>query len=120
LPLIFWKNTCYYNHYKNCIFLILCIGGIIHHPQVIIILIEIETMIHQQIMKKIKIYIGTRANLQGANLEGRNLYGADLREAYLIGADLTNSQLQGAFLQGAHLDGAKLQGAHLREANLFI
>ena len=56
-------------------------------------------MIYQQIMKKIKIYIGPRANLQGAHLEERDLYGADLREAHLEGADLTNAQLQGAHLR---------------------
>ena len=56
-------------------------------------------------------YIGSGADLYGADLEyarlvGADLSGADLREANLRGADLTGANLKGAMLTGANLKGA--------------
>ena len=50
----------------------------------------------------------TRANLDGANLDG----------AYLARANLDGANLAGAYLAGANLDGANLAGAYLARANL--
>jgi len=59
------------------------------------------------------------ANLQGANLEGADLEEADLREAKLEGARLEEADLRGAKLDSAYLKGAKLQSAYLKGANFW-
>ena len=59
-----------------------------------------------------------RANLDGANLAGAYLAGANLDGANLAGAYLARANLDGAYLAGANLDGANLAGAYLARANL--
>jgi uncharacterized protein YjbI with pentapeptide repeats len=67
--------------------------------------------------------IGPRANLRGANLEGRDLREAflkeaNLREAHLREADLRRAILEKAHLEEADLSFANLEGAYLKKANL--
>jgi hypothetical protein len=61
---------------------------------------------------------GTRANLEGANLEGADLKGANLEGAYLMGANLEGAYLMGANLKSADLRFTNLEGAYLMGANL--
>ena len=68
--------------------------------------------------------VGTRANLEGANLiranlEGADLYGANLIEATLIGANLRVANLSGAYLRRADLRIANLEGANLSGTDLY-
>ena len=75
-------------------------------------------------------HIGSKSDLQGADLNEADLNGAilsvaDLGRANLRGADLRGANLRGAHLQGADLGwadlrGADLSGTHLREAELRL
>jgi uncharacterized protein YjbI with pentapeptide repeats len=58
------------------------------------------------------------ANLSGANLTGANLTAANLSRADLTGANLTGADLSGAYLSGANLSGANLTGANLTGAKI--
>ncbi len=75
----------------------------------------------------------SKAELDGAHLEGANLRdvhleraqlwkarleGADLRKAHLQKAPLWKAHLEGAKLSGTHFEGADLAGTHLEGANL--
>ena len=52
--------------------------------------------------------VKSKADLQGAYLQGAYLKGADLQGAYLRWADLRGADLQGAYLRGADLRGARI------------
>ncbi|WP_283177879.1 pentapeptide repeat-containing protein [Gemmobacter sp. 24YEA27] len=66
----------------------------------------------------VKIAVGRKAVLRGADLSGAVLRGADLSGADLSGADLSGAVLRDAVLRGADLSGAVLRGADLSGADL--
>ena len=71
----------------------------------------------------VKVAVGQKADLRGADLRnavlsGAVLRGADLSGAVLSGAVLRDADLSGAVLSGAVLRGADLSGAVLRDADL--
>ncbi|WP_437978623.1 pentapeptide repeat-containing protein [Sorangium sp. So ce295] len=72
---------------------------------------------------RMRLGVGERMNLAGADLRGQDLSGkdlsgcdlrgADMREAKLVGANLSGALMAGALLDGADLSGAALRGADL-------
>jgi len=66
----------------------------------------------------VRVAVGRKENLSGANLSRANLSGANLSRADLSGAILSGADLSGANLSRANLSGANLSGANLSGANL--